>query len=61
MIDETERYGLHLDWDEVDATLAVLGGGLITEDEKALAAPLPLCISITFDIGGGGYVRMKDE
>ena len=34
---------------------------LITEDEKALTAALPLCISITFDIGGGGYVRMKDE
>ena len=61
VIDETERYGLHLDWDKVDATLAIMGGGLIMEEEKALTAPLPLCIGITFDIGGGGYVRMKDK
>jgi len=61
VIDETARYGLHLDWDQVDATLAILGGGLITEEEKALTSPLPLCISITFNEGGGGYVRMKDE
>ena len=61
VIDETGRYGLHLDWEQVDETLAILRGGIITEDERALTASVPLCISITFDIGGGGYVRMKDE
>jgi len=58
VIDEKERCGLHFDWRDM---LAILADSCITEEEKALAAPLPLCISITMREGGGGYVRMKDD
>ena len=56
VIDETHRYGLHL---ELETTLGILKGGVITEEERALTASLPLCISLTDGMGGGGYVRMK--
>ena len=61
VIDETERYGLHLELEELETTLGIMRGGVITEEERALTASLPLCISLTNGIGGGGYVRMKDE
>lgn len=61
VIDETERYGLHLELEELETTLGIMRGGVITDEERALTAPLPLCISLTNGIGGGGYVRMKDE
>ena len=56
VIDETKRYGLHL---ELETTLGILTGGVITEEERALTASLPLCISLSDDMGGGGYVRMQ--
>ena len=61
VIDETARYGLHLELEELETTRGIVRGGVITEEERALTASLPLCISLTNSIGGGGYVRMKDE
>ena len=45
----------------VQDTIALMQGGIISQAERDLAAPLPLCMNITHDIGGGGYVRMKGE
>ena len=61
VIDGEVRYGLHLNYEEWQEAMGILSGGLITEEERALAADLPLCISITFGEGGGGYVRMKEQ
>ena len=61
VIDGEERYGLHFEGEHARETLDILEGSIITEEEKALTAALPLCISITFWEGGGGYVRMKDQ
>ena len=61
VIDGEERYGLHLEWEHVETTLRILLGGELMEEERVLTAALPLCISLTDWMGGGGYVRMKDE
>ncbi len=60
VIDEA-RYGLHFNWQTMETTLGILEGGILPEEERALTAPLPLCVSITNGMGGGGYVRMKDQ
>lgn len=61
VIDEVNRYGLHFDREQLETALGILQGGVITEEERALTAAMPLCISLTDGMGGGGYVRMKDE
>ena len=61
VIDEADRYGLHLEQEQLFTALDILRGGVITDAERALTASIPLCIAITHGIGGGGYVRMKDE
>ncbi|NLD84120.1 MAG: hypothetical protein GX637_08140 [Clostridiales bacterium] len=61
VIDGGERLGLHLTWAHIRETALIVAGGWITEEERARTAPLPLCISLTFGEGGGGYVRMKDQ
>ena len=56
VIDGTSREGICFDMQE---TMMILRGGIISQKERELAAAMPLCISITKGIGGGGYVRMK--
>ena len=58
VIDGARREGVSFDTQD---TIALMQGGIISQAERDLAAPLPLCINITLDIGGGSYVRMKDE
>ena len=58
VIDGARREGVSFDTQD---TIALMQGGIISQAERDLAAPLPLCMNITHDIGGGGYVRMKGE
>lgn len=61
VIDGRERFGLHLTAGHLKEAAHILAGGWISQEERTQAAAVPLCISITFGEGGGGYVRMKDQ